>query len=39
MQVRQIVTGHDAKGRAVFARDEQIDATPIPGLAGVSWIS
>jgi len=32
MQVRQVVTGHDAKGRAVFVRDEQVDATPIPGL-------
>jgi hypothetical protein len=25
MQVRKVVTGHDAKGRAVIARDEQID--------------
>lgn len=33
MQVRQVVTGHDAKGRAVFVRDEQVDAMPIPGLA------
>jgi len=24
MQVRRVVTGHDAKGRAVIARDEQI---------------
>jgi hypothetical protein len=32
MKVRQVVTGHDAKGRAVIARDEQLDATPIPGL-------
>src|SRR5215467_12740667 len=32
MQVRQVVTGHDAKGRAVFARDEQLDGTPIPGV-------
>jgi hypothetical protein len=32
MQVRKVVTGHDAKGRAVIARDEQIDGVPIPGL-------
>ena len=32
MQVRQVVTGHDAKGRAVFVRDEQVDGMPIPGL-------
>src|SRR5258708_18318476 len=32
MRVRQVVTGHDAKGRAVIARDEQLDATPLPGL-------
>jgi hypothetical protein len=32
MKVRQVVTGHDAKGRAVIARDEQLDAMPIPGL-------
>ena len=31
MQVRQVVTGHDAKGRAVIARDEQVDAMSIPG--------
>jgi hypothetical protein len=38
MQVRQVVTGHDAKGRAVIARDEQIDATPIPGLGGLAFL-
>jgi hypothetical protein len=32
MHVRRVVTGHDAKGRAVFARDEQLDGMPIPGL-------
>jgi mannose-6-phosphate isomerase-like protein (cupin superfamily) len=32
MRVRQVVTGHDAKGRAVFVRDEPVDAMPIPGL-------
>jgi mannose-6-phosphate isomerase-like protein (cupin superfamily) len=38
MQVRQVVTGHDAKGRAVIARDEQIDATPIPGLGELAFL-
>src|SRR5215469_15949455 len=39
MQVRKVVTGHDAKGRAVIARDEQIDGMPIPGLGelAVLW--
>ena len=39
MRVRQIVSGHDAKGRAVIARDEQIDGIPIPGLGelAVLW--
>ena len=32
MQVREVVTGHDAKDRAVFVRDEQVDGMPIPGL-------
>jgi hypothetical protein len=37
--VRQVVTGHDAIGRAVIARDEQIDGMPIPGLGelAVLW--
>jgi hypothetical protein len=38
MQVRQVVTGHDAKGRAVFVRDEQVDATPIPGLGELTFL-
>jgi len=39
MRVREVVTGHDAKGRAVFVRDEQVDAVPIPGLGelAVLW--
>jgi quercetin dioxygenase-like cupin family protein len=39
MRVREVVTGHDAKGRAVVARDEQIDGMPIPGLGelAVLW--
>ena len=32
MKVRTVVTGHNAKGRAVFVRDEKVDGTPIPGL-------
>ena len=32
MKVRKVVTGHDAKGRAVIARDEKSDGMPIPGL-------
>ena len=38
MQVRQVVTGHDAKGRAVIARDEQVDGTPIPGLGELVFL-
>jgi mannose-6-phosphate isomerase-like protein (cupin superfamily) len=38
MQVRQVVTGHDAKGRAVFARDEQVNGTPIPGLGELVFL-
>jgi mannose-6-phosphate isomerase-like protein (cupin superfamily) len=39
MQVRKVVTGHDAKRRAVIARDEQIDGMPIHGLGelAVLW--
>jgi mannose-6-phosphate isomerase-like protein (cupin superfamily) len=38
MQVRQVVTGHDAEGRAVFVRDEQVDAMPIPGLGELALL-
>src|SRR5467141_3567284 len=38
MQVRQVVTGHDAKGRAVFVRDEQVDGMPIPGLGELALL-
>jgi hypothetical protein len=38
MQVRKVVTGHDAKGRAVIARDEQIDGVPIPGLGELAFL-
>jgi hypothetical protein len=32
MQVRKVVTGHNAQGRSVISRDEQIDGVLIPGL-------
>src|SRR5260370_30924168 len=38
MRVRQVVTGHDAEGRAVIARDEQIDGMPIPGLGELAFL-
>ena len=38
MQVRQVVTGHDTEGRAVFVRDEQVDAMPIPGLGELAFL-
>ena len=38
MKVRTVVTGHDAKGRAVFVRDEQVDGTPIPGIGELAFL-
>jgi mannose-6-phosphate isomerase-like protein (cupin superfamily) len=38
MKVRTVVTGHDAKGRAIFARDAKIDGVPIPGLGEIAFI-
>ena len=38
MKVRTVVTGHDAKGRAVFVRDEQVGGTPIPGLGELAFL-
>src|SRR5207302_1732426 len=38
MKVRTVVTGHDAKGRAVFVRDEQVDGTPMPGLGELAFL-
>jgi len=38
MQVRTVVTGHDAKGRAVFVRDEKVDGMPIPGLGELAFL-
>ena len=37
MKVRTVVTGHNAKGRAVFARDEKVDGTPIPSLGELAF--
>src|SRR6266851_9967466 len=38
LKVRTVVTGHNAKGRAVFVRDEQVDGTPIPGLGELAFL-
>jgi hypothetical protein len=38
MKVRTVVTGHDAKGRAVFVRDEKVDGTSIPGLGELAFL-
>ena len=38
MKVRTVVTGHDAKGRSVFVRDERVDGTPIPGLGELAFL-
>jgi len=38
MQVRRVITGHDAEGRAVFVRDQQVDAIPIPGLGELAFL-
>jgi mannose-6-phosphate isomerase-like protein (cupin superfamily) len=38
MQVRQVVTGHDANGRAVFVQDKQIEGTAIPGLGELVFL-
>ena len=38
MQVRRIVTGHDAKGRAVVATDETFDAVESPTRPGISRV-
>jgi len=37
MQVRQVVTGHDAKGRAVFGRDEQVEDAHLTWRARLLW--
>src|SRR5260370_16810652 len=37
-KVGTVVTGHDAKGRSVFVRDEQVDGTPIPGIGELAFL-
>src|SRR3989442_5250685 len=38
MKVRTVVAGHNAKGRAVFVRDEKVDGTAIPGLGVLAFL-
>ena len=38
MQVRQVVTGHDDKGRSVIARDENVDAMSRPGVGDLALL-
>src|SRR2546423_813295 len=38
MGVRQVVTGHNAKGRSVFALDHQVDAMTIPNLGELALL-
>jgi hypothetical protein len=38
MQVRRVITGHDAEGRAVFVRDQHVDAIPVPGLGELALL-
>src|SRR3989440_8131019 len=38
MKVRTVITGHNAKGRAVFVRDEKVDGTPVPGLGELAFL-
>jgi hypothetical protein len=38
MGVRQVVTGHNAKGRSVFALDNQVDAMTIPNLGELALL-
>jgi mannose-6-phosphate isomerase-like protein (cupin superfamily) len=35
MKVRQVVTGHDAAGRAVVGHDGEVEAIPVPGLGEI----
>jgi mannose-6-phosphate isomerase-like protein (cupin superfamily) len=38
MQVRRVITGHDAEGRAVFVCDHQVEGIPIPGLGELAFL-
>jgi hypothetical protein len=37
MRVRRVVTGHDEKGKAVFASDEQVDAITLELMPGAEF--
>jgi mannose-6-phosphate isomerase-like protein (cupin superfamily) len=32
---RRVITGHDAEGRSIIARDDQVHSTPVPGMPAV----
>jgi quercetin dioxygenase-like cupin family protein len=36
LEVRRIVTGHDARGKAIVATDERLTATTRPGRGGIT---
>ena len=36
LDVRRIVTGHDASGKAIVASDEHLHANTRPGRAGIT---
>ena len=38
MKVRRVVTGHNAKGRAVFVQDENVEGFPIAGLGEFAFL-
>ena len=38
MQVRRVIPGYDAGGSAVFVRDQQVDAIPIPGVGELAFL-
>src|SRR5215468_2184207 len=38
LKVRTVVTGHNAKGQAVFVQDEKVDGMPIPGLGELALL-
>lgn len=37
MRVRRVVTGHDTRGKAVFASDEQVDSLTLALIPGAEW--
>ena len=32
---RRVVTGHDAEGRSIVARDDQVHSRPVPGMPAI----